>query len=87
MILRRTALLPLIAAAVFSLADCGSSSEPKHAPAAVAPAGPHFVSGPNACDVLDDAAAKQLLGDAAKQTRKAKPNPYTSQCQYSSPNG
>ena len=45
------------------------------------------MSGPNACDVLDDAAAKQLLGDAAKQTRKAQPNPYMSQCQYTSPNG
>jgi hypothetical protein len=37
--------------------------------------------------VLYDTAAKQLLGDAAKQTRKAQANPYMSQCQYSSPNG
>jgi hypothetical protein len=86
MVFRRTALLPLIAVAAFSLADCGPSSEPKHE-AAAAPAGPQFVSGPNACDVLDDAAAKQLLGDGAKQTRKAQANPYMSQCQYSSPNG
>jgi hypothetical protein len=86
MILRRIALLPLIAVAAFALADCGPSSEPKHT-AAAAPSGPQFVSGPNACDVLDDATAKQLLGDAAKQTRKAQPNPYMSQCQYTSPNG
>lgn len=86
MSLRDAALLPLIVAAAFALADCGPSSEPKHA-AAVVPAGPHFVSGPNACDVLDDAAAKQLLGDGAKLLRKAQPNPHMSQCQYSSPNG
>ncbi len=87
MILRQTVLLPVIAVAAFVLADCGPSSESKHTATAAAPAGPQFVSGPNACDVLDDAAAKQLLGDAAKLTRKAQPNPYVSQCQYTSPNG
>jgi hypothetical protein len=83
MILRQTVLLPLIATAAFSLADCGPSPESKHAAAT----GAEFVSGPNACDVLDDAAAKQLLGDAAKQTRKAQLNPSMTQCQYASPNG
>ena len=87
MMLRNVALLPLIAAAAFTLANCGPSSESKHTSTAAAPAGPQFVSGPNACDVLDDAAAKQLLGDAAKLTRKAQPNPHMSQCQYTSPNG
>jgi hypothetical protein len=87
MILRLTALLPLIAVTAFSLADCGPSSEPKHEASAAAPSGPQFVSGPNACDVLDNAAVKHLLGDGAKLLRKAQPNPYMSQCQYSSPNG
>lgn len=71
------------------LAGCGpSSSGSKNSAAApVAAAGPQFVSGPNACDVLTDAAAKQLLGDSAKLIRKAQTNPYMSQCQYSSANG
>jgi hypothetical protein len=85
MILRHTTLLPLICVAAFSLADCGPSSEPKHD--AAASSGPQFVSGPNACDVLDDAAAKQLLGDGAKQIRKVQLSPQMSQCQYKSPNG
>ncbi len=45
------------------------------------------MTGPNACDVLNDAAAKQLLGDSAHLTRKAQPNPHMTQCQYTSPNG
>jgi hypothetical protein len=87
MILRRTVLLPLIAVAAFSLSNCGKPSDSKHEALSAAPSGPQFVSGPNACDVLDDAAAKQLLGDAAKQTRKVQTNPYMTQCQYTSPNG
>jgi hypothetical protein len=45
------------------------------------------VNGPNACDVLTDAAAKQLLGDTAKLSRKVQTNPHMSQCQYTSANG
>jgi hypothetical protein len=87
MIASRLALLPLIGVAVFSLADCGpSSSGSRHAPATES-AGPQWATAPNACDVLTDATAKQLLGDSAKLSRKAQPNPHMSQCQYSSPNG
>lgn len=74
----------LFAVGAILLAGCGPSSEAKHSDVAAAP---HFVSGPNACDVLDDAAAKQLLGDTAKLARKAQPNPYMTQCQYTSGNG
>jgi hypothetical protein len=74
---------------VLVLAGCGPSSPGSKNTAATptAAAGPHFVSGPNACDVLTDAAAKQLLGDSAKLVRKVQTNPYMSQCQYSSSNG
>ena len=69
--------LPVIAASMLPLA----TSAPSLA------AAPVWVSGPNACDVLNDASARQLLGAAAKLTRKAQPNPHMSQCQYMSPNG
>jgi hypothetical protein len=75
MIALRHAWLPA-AIAVFSLA----------APCAHA-AAPQWVSGPNACAVLNDAAAKKLLGPSARLSRKAQPNPHMSQCQYSSTNG
>ncbi|HEX4533423.1 MAG TPA: hypothetical protein VH000_04260 [Rhizomicrobium sp.] len=75
MIALRYALLPA-AIAVFSLA----------APCAHA-AAPQWVSGPNACNVLNDAAAKKLLGPSAHLARKVQTNPHMSQCQYSSSNG
>jgi hypothetical protein len=81
-------VLSVIGLGALLLAGCGpSGSKQASSTSVVVPTGPHFVSGPNACDVLTDAAAKHLLGDAAKLSRKAQTNPYMSQCQYTSPNG
>jgi hypothetical protein len=88
MILVRCAVLPAILIAALTLAGCGPSSDSKHkGPSTVVSARPHWVTTPNACDVLTDAVAKKLLGDSAHLTRRAQPNPHMSQCQYSSTNG
>jgi hypothetical protein len=79
-------ILPALALGVVLLAGCGPSS-PDTRRESAASLRRHFVTGPNACDVLNDAAAKQLLGDSAHLTRKAQPNPHMTQCQYTSPNG
>jgi hypothetical protein len=83
----RVALLPVLGIAALSLADCGPSATEKHASAAATPAGPQWATAPNACDVLNEATAKKLLGDSAKLLRKAQDNPSLSQCQYTSANG
>src|SRR5947207_15342533 len=71
--------------ALMFAAGAGSSSGGAGSPAAGA--GRSGGAGRTACEVLTPAIARKVLGSGSHLTRKAKPNPHETQCQYQNGRG